>query len=155
MILYVHQDSPTASSTNSVPLKHVSGSVQPCGSLTHHTPAHCPSERERKQRRPVLRSGREHAKTGSLCPSRTGLGRVCVPSRGQVKLNVYSGLMSSCQEAAHGLGRLLDEHDRGAPARPERRRRSSSLSFRRSHFTFAAGSRLEFTLSPLKPLKEL
>lgn len=32
---------------------------------------------------------------------------------GQVKLNVYSGLMSSCQEGAHGLRSLLAEHDRG------------------------------------------
>lgn len=44
-----------------------------------------------------------------------------------MKLNVYSGLMSSCQESAHGLRSLLAGHDRGARARPERRRGRSSL----------------------------
>lgn len=41
---------------------------------------------------------------------------------GQVKLNVYSGLMSSCQEGAHGLRSLLAEHDRGVQAHSERGR---------------------------------
>lgn len=64
--------------------------------------------------------GREHSKIGSVW---TGLP---TPSRGQVKLNVYSGLMSSCQESAHGLRSLLAEHNRGARARRERRRGRSS-----------------------------
>lgn len=80
--------------------------------------------REHTEQGHVLQLDLEHLKTGSHCSFWTGLGHGCLPP-GSDKLNVYSGLMSSCQEAVHGPRRLLADRDRGAREKQEKQRRNT------------------------------